>query len=575
MRGRLRSTTKIFPGIFEYMKPLLWAFVLLLLFGLSPIPAHAQGEQILDYDTSITVNTDGTFDVHEGIRYDFDDLARHGIYRDIPYIKKNAGGKRFLLEITDVDVSEQFVQQKQGDLLRLKIGDPEVTVTGIQTYAIAYTVGGGLTYFSDHDELYWNAVGDQWQVPVQAAAVTVTLPSDIPTGEIRVACFTGTFGSTDADCTGGVVDGRNIEIVADRPLDSYEGLTIVVGFPKGVVAQREPEQVDAYKETWWWKTLVFLFLCVLVLITTAWYIIAPFFIMYRWLKYGRDPRPPMGEARAWFSPPTGAGGRPLTPGETGTIIDERAGMHEIVATIIDLARRGYLTIEERTRGDFYLHKKNDSTAELRQHEKTLMREVFDHTRVVHVAKASWVKTVATMKKQLYEAVVGERFFTQNPETQRAKYYVLGVLALGTANIPLALASFIFGTGMPKKTSEGAQAAAMARSLRNFLTSQEKKLKFQAKNNMLFEKLLPFATAFGVEAIWAARFAHLRMSPPGWYEGDATARFNTYTFTRAFHASFASSVAHAATPTSSSSGFSSGFSGGSSGGGGGGGGGGSW
>jgi hypothetical protein len=67
--------------------------------------------------------------------------------------------------------------------------------------------------------------------------------------------------------------------------------------------------------------------------------------------------------------------------------------------------------------------------------------------------------------------------------------------------------------MPKKTLFGSEQAAVARSLRNFLTSQDKKLAFQAKNQMMFEKLLPFAVAFGVEGIWAKRFKDLDSKIP--------------------------------------------------------------
>jgi uncharacterized membrane protein len=560
-------------------------FSLLLVFGVifafSASVVRAQGERIDAFDVRIAVGEDGIFGVREIIHYNFDDFERHGIFRDIPYIKTNESGKRFALEFTDLRVTDgrgsayQFEKSKEDGNIRLKIGDPDKTITGAHTYDIGYSVGGGLTYFSDHDELYWNAIGTNWEIPIDAAAIEVTLPTRVDAKDIRVACFTGPARGEESDCTEKVVNGNTVEVVATRPLESYEGLTVVVGFPKGIVATLEPVQIDAYKDTWWWKALVFIATVIILVVAILWYVVSPFYFIYKWYRYGRDPKPAIGEARAWFSQPTGRGRRLLTPGETGTLIDETAGMHEIVATIVDLAHRGYLTIEERTDGDFYLHKKSDSVAELRPHERTFMEDIFVGKKEVQVKKASWIAPVAKMKKQLYEAAVSEGFFDQNPETQRNKYYALGAVALITFNLPLAVVAFVFGSAMPAKTPVGAQAAAVARSLRNFLISQEKKLAFQAKHKMLFEKLLPFATAFGVELVWAKRFARINVPQPSWYQGTSSTRFNTYVFTRSFHNSFATSVAHAATPTSSSSGFSSGFSGGSSGGGGGGGGGGSW
>ena len=137
------------------------------------------------------------------------------------------------------------------------------------------------------------------------------------------------------------------------------------------------------------------------------------------------------------------------------------------------------------------------------------------------------------------------------------------MAVMTFNLPLFLISLIFGRAMPVKTLAGARAANVAKSLRNFLTSQERQLEFQAKKQLMFEELLPFAVAFGVEKIWAQRFKDINLKPPEWYSSYQTGAFNSTTFTRSLGYSLGS-IASAATPTRSSSGFSSGFSGGSSG-----------
>jgi uncharacterized membrane protein len=116
---------------------------------------------------------------------------------------------------------------------------------------------------------------------------------------------------------------------------------------------------------------------------------------------------------------------------------------------------------------------------------------------------------------------------------------------------------------------GAKAAQQARGLQNFLTSQERQLNYQGNMQMLFEKLLPYAVAFGVEKNWMNRFKELgiEVAQPTWYVGQSS-------FTSSFH-DF-NSAARASSYTSTTSSYSSsGFSGGSSGGGGGGGGGGSW
>jgi uncharacterized membrane protein len=145
------------------------------------------------------------------------------------------------------------------------------------------------------------------------------------------------------------------------------------------------------------------------------------------------------------------------------------------------------------------------------------------------------------------------------------------MGLITFNFVLAFIAFIFGRHMPAKTLAGAQAAVKAKGMKNFLNSQERQLNFQGDKQMFFEKLLPFAVAFGVEKAWAKRFEAIDIKNPDWYEGTSSSHFNTALFASSLSHSY-SSFASSSTPPSSSS---SGFSGGSSGGGGGGGGGGSW
>ena len=184
------------------------------------------------------------------------------------------------------------------------------------------------------------------------------------------------------------------------------------------------------------------------------------------------------------------------------------------------------------------------------------------------------ETVSDVKNNLYELVVEDKLFDKNPQTTRTGYYVVAGIALFTGNFFLAIVAFLFGRVMPRKTVFGVEAKNVAFSLKNFLGSQQRQLEFQADKQLMFERLLPFAVAFGVEKIWAKRFESLNITQPNWYRGYSSANFNSYLLVNSLSSSF-KSFNTAATPTRSSSGFSSGSSGGFSGGGGGGGGGGSW
>src|SRR5690606_19709082 len=266
------------------------------------------------------------------------------------------------------------------------------------------------------------------------------------------------------------------------------------------------------------------------------------------------------------------------PAETGTLIDEHAGPREISALIVDLARRGYLKIIENKKNDFDLEKGKDfeQDSSLRKFEKTILRGLFSTKNKIHLKTAKLYDTVKDVQDELYKSVVKEGYFPEHPHKVRSFYTGMAVAGAMTFNFLLLLMASIFGRLMPKKTMDGVHAANHARSLKNFLTSQERQLEFQAKNQMFFEKLLPFAVAFGVEKVWAKRFADIDMKQPEWFVSSTPVRvFNAHTFTNSLNSSF-SSFNSAATPTTSSTGFSSGSGGGGfSGGGGGGGGGGSW
>lgn len=568
------------------MKHIVCAFLLaVFLWPLHAVSAHAghefSGTEHIDsYDVTISIGADGKADVREVIEYDFANLERHGIFRDFLYTKTNDAGKKFAIDVSDVSVVDgesepyQFSQTTEGDVIQWKIGDPDTTITGSHTYQINYTAAGALTYFPGHDELYWNAVGNTWNVPVAKASVFVSIPpGKVDPADVHVDCFTGAMGSKEKNCTAAVVDAQGVRVTTTEALLPNEGLTVVVGFPKGLAAVLEPRELVPFFDTLMGKIVLIL----LAVAAFFWYIVAPVVVVRKWWIGGRDPKPAMGEVAAWFSPPQNKHHRALTPAETGTLIDERADLRDIYASIVDLARRGYIKIIETKKNAFDLAKTKDweGQHDLRPFEIELLNGIFSGGDTVSVKSLDISKTLEKVKTMLYESLVAEKFFPSNPNTLRGWYIALAAVSLVFFNPVLFLLAITFGQHMPRKTLFGAEQAAVARSLKNFLTSQDKQLAFQAKNQMMFEKLLAFAVAFGVEEIWAERFKGLGIKNPDWYQSSTGTRFNSVVFAHSLGSgmsrSFAASIA-AHSSTGHSSGFSSG---GSSGGGGGGGGGGSW
>ena len=177
-------------------------------------PASAQSgtEVIHSYEVDIEILDTGDLVVTERIDYDFGSALRHGIFRTIPtrYYLDEVNDRVYRIEDVavqsptapaDVDVSSE------GAFTKIRVGDPDVEISGRHRYTLTYRVEGVLNPFTDHDELYWNAIGDEWQAPIDGVEVTVRAPADIE----RATCFQGYDGSH-----GGVRAGTGAGF--DRPV---------------------------------------------------------------------------------------------------------------------------------------------------------------------------------------------------------------------------------------------------------------------------------------------------------------------------------------------------------------------
>jgi uncharacterized membrane protein YgcG len=331
----------------------------------SPSASAQASEQIHTYDVDLAIQSDGSLLVTERIDYDFGDVPHHGIFRDIPnrLVWDEKFDRIYPIHVLDVVGSpgtpDGYKIEHPSGLFRIKIGDAKKTITGEHLYTLTYRVEGALNGFPDHDELNWNAVGVEWFVPIGQATVRVTGP--VAFGQ--VACFAGPFRS-DLPCSEATVSGSTATFrqTQQEPLPwalgPQEGLTIVVGFPKGAV----PDPKPILDERW---AIQRAFSITPVTVSAAGFLLllAVGGVVYLMWRTGRDRRAmgspvdvlyatsaggeqavPLferGVAPVEFAPPEG-----LRPGQVGTLLDEQANPLDVTATIVDLAVRGYLRIEE-------------------------------------------------------------------------------------------------------------------------------------------------------------------------------------------------------------------------------------
>ena len=227
--------------------PLLALLLAVLLGILVVLPLAAQsGERIAAFDVTITVLPDGDLFIDERIEYDFGGAERRGIFRNIPFRYHYDEQYFRLIPITVLEVDSEsgapddYLVEELGGETTIRIGDPDQTITGVHVYRIRYRVEGALNGFDTHDELYWNATGDGWEVPIERVTVRVEAPAEVQ----EAICFAGPFGS-NWPCDAVIVTDAT-STFTHTGLRPYEGVTIVVAIPPGVV----PAPAPILEERW-------------------------------------------------------------------------------------------------------------------------------------------------------------------------------------------------------------------------------------------------------------------------------------------------------------------------------------
>ena len=597
---------------------LLVCLVTFLVTGGAALLAADEGWIIERFDSRIDIQPDGSFTTLEAIDVDFGRQSKHGIFRDVAYRQDYDATRIREYEISLVGVTAANGQRYQVDITtdgamrRFRIGDPSRTISGKQTYRIAYRVGHALNGFPDHDELYWNAT-NTWPVRIDRAAVTVRTPA----GAIqRVECFQGASGSSE-HCTARFTPDE-ASFTATRPLPAGEQMTIVVGLRKGVVPDPQPllvAKAAAVRAPVGRQDLPLFFdTSTRALVMTGAALAAVVGgLGALWWRVGRDRRFVSlhylsGDARqervplfgsdpvvVEFEPPD-----KIRPAQMGLLLDERADTLDATATIIDLAVRGYLTITEVPKTwflghvDWQLDQKKPADSSLLEYERIILDGLFaaGPSRKLSELKNKFYGDLAKAKSALYRDAVTRGWFPRSPNAVRAIAVALGVLAAiggifavvflgarygeGLLGLPIAVGGVLLvlvSGALPRRTALGREAMRRTLGFMRYMKTAETQQQAFAERANIFTSYLPYAIVFRCVDKWARAFKDLdlQQATAGWYVG--TTPFNAGNFSTTV-SSFSSSVSSAIASTPGGSG-GSGFSGGSSGGGGGGGGGGSW
>jgi uncharacterized membrane protein YgcG len=579
--------------LLQSMKPslrLLFIAAFLLVFT---SPLAAKSWRIADFQDTITVDKDGSAVVAERINLVFVG-EWHGIHRTIPIEYPGPNGTNYELFINITSVTDgsggklKYESSTSGAYRDLKIYISDAVDT-TRTVEIVYQVRNGTRFFEDHDEFYWNVTGNDWPVPIDRAAAIVHFPS-AAAGSLRAQAFTGVYGSTQHDATS-KVDGADAQFETSNPLPMRGGMTIDIYVPKGIL--KEP---SALTRLFWFiggNPIVFLPLVTCAVMFTLW-----------WYK-GRDPDSGVSVA-PMYEPPAG-----ITPAEAGTLLDDSIHPRDITSTIVDLAVRGFIKIEEVVdKGLVFSHKdyvfhllqKRQDWQGLAPHERVMLENIFvgdaPDTRLSNL-KNRFYTTIPLVREDIMSALKQKGIYTLDPESANA--FSLGAAVailipfaiaqfLGWANffnsVPLlivcavisAIIWWVFARVMTAKTVKGARTHIAVLGFQEFMNRVDAdRLKIMPPTT--FEKFLPYAMALGVEHHWAQAFAGIVKDPPSWYVAPggygSGMGFNPIFFSSSMHSmatDMHQTFVSAPRASSGGSGFGGGGGGGFSGGGFGGGGG---
>ena len=605
------------------MKRALYVALLTLTSIVAVSVANAD-ERILSYDSTITVRSDGSLDVHETIRVRAEGRnIRRGIFRDFPTVYQTQGGRPVIVAFDFRAASrdgqpEAWRTEAQGNGVRVYLGRAEVMLPrGEHTYDIEYHTDRQLGFFSDHDELYWNVTGNGWDFAIDEAHATVMLPEGVPPGEVRLEAYTGPQGAKGNAFTARMEGATPLFATTGR-LKAREGLTIVAMWPKGFVmppvetnqavgayppqtraaAFRGRPDNRAYSDS---RPVGFAVIGLALLI---------FYYYWAWNTRGRDPQ-----------------GRVIIPEYEPPEVRSPGGMRFLLrmgyddkcfaADVLSLAVKGHLTISESDAGilgfkkEFTLTKRTDGAGKpFTAVEEGLLAQLFrdGDTLVLKNENHERVSAARSTHRANLKGRIDARLFRIN-----GGWHALGILIsilvavfaifvpantivlpeffvgtpLGWLTILIVLlgliANGVFGWLLKAPTVAGRELMDHVLGFKMYLEVAEGEELKRVKGPpppltpQLYESYLPAALALGVEQEWAQRFSSVfALQPPNsqptWYSGSGWNAHNVGAFSSRLGTAFSSAITSSAQAPGSSSG---GGGGGSSGGGGGGGGGGGW
>ena len=510
-------------------------------------PALAQDKTLNwhRWDADIQINSDGTFDVQEVYEIEFVQGEFTFGYRNIPIDQFSHIDNVVVREGSTVyseSRSEQpntfYVTQSGGEYVINWFYPP--TRDASRTFIVEYTVFDGLIIDQEvGDRFFWKAVGPEHAFPIGSSTVTVHMP---PGATVDTAIEPAIFG---VEGSHRVADDLESVVYQSENIAPNREFEVGVRFPSGFVPNEKPAWQEEYEREQTWNDTYRPALNLAAAGGGALLLILGLGgVFLLWRMSGRDPN--VGAVPTYLATPPSD----LPPALVGTLIDEKADMQDIVATLIDLARRGAIDMQEEERKvfglttskDFVYRLRSDFDEPMRGYERRLITEVFGKKDSVRLEdlRNKFYTAIPILQRELYKDVVSEGLFPSSPKAVRNRWLGIGIgvfiLALGSGfcaagalanRVEAILCPFaalgivgavlaVVGQAMPAKTKKGAEEAAKWEAFREYLRNAER-YRDLAEVPDQFDKYLPYAIAFGLDRTWVSKFSRVPGTPvPPWY-----------------------------------------------------------
>lgn len=506
------------------------------------------------------VNSNGSMDVAETRTMSFFDGSFQGAYLEIPKKDKEytnfsveENGKKYSQVESDEGYPEStFIVMDEGSYYRIQWhyrADEDTT----RTFTVKYTVENQINVYNDTAELYWQAIGDKWEVPTKKAQIIVHFPGEVNADTSKIWAhgpLNGTINFTE--------DNTVTASISDLPKKNYFEIRVI--FPTSIVPDATNvkttdqkaaiiKQEEGYRKmTQLERYLSYAFFGVTALVLAA------LIIVYN--KYGKKK---INEAIPEYYRDFPS---ELTPAEVGTLLaGSVVNTNSISATILDLARKKYITIESMESKELlfkaqhiYIHIVNWDNNELKPHEILLMSLLRDaeHSGLSFdkycKKEQGEVRDFASKWNRLLNDSLKNHGFIQKRGTKLGSIIgcmiplviILLVLSFVISNqrleifmvsarinlIIILVMLLIFLIILGNKTTKGVIETKKWKALKNYLT------KFSTLNQadipalVLWEKYLVYATVFGIskKVLYQLKFVYPEMDnmsyTGGWYNGYA-------------------------------------------------------